>query len=323
MDTCKICGNTERNQHFTAREMMFGLREKFPYLECGKCGCVQLEQVPHDLGRFYPPNYYSLQQGSPLKVFLRHQWASYAFSGLNPIGWLISKVFHDYSEIVPLRNARVRKDVRVLDVGGGTGQLILDLHHLGFKQLTCADPFIEKDIVYGHGVQALKRTIAELDGQYDLVMLHHSFEHMDHPLKVMHELSRLLAPTGLLLIRIPVASSYAWRHYRTNWVNLDAPRHLFLHTPATVSMLAKEAGLKVDRVEYEGDESQFWASEQYAKDIPLLDPRSHGNRRFRSAFSRNQIQEFKARAAELNREGLGDAACFFLSKASQTKNPNP
>jgi 2-polyprenyl-3-methyl-5-hydroxy-6-metoxy-1,4-benzoquinol methylase len=31
--------------------MMFGLREEFQYLQCGNCGCLQLEQAPSDPAR--------------------------------------------------------------------------------------------------------------------------------------------------------------------------------------------------------------------------------------------------------------------------------
>ena len=35
---CKICGNTDGNKIHAAREMLFGYREEFKYIECSKCG---------------------------------------------------------------------------------------------------------------------------------------------------------------------------------------------------------------------------------------------------------------------------------------------
>ena len=57
---CRICDNAAGNTRHTAREMMFGTREPFEYVECTRCGCVQIAAVPPDLGRHYPPDYYSL-----------------------------------------------------------------------------------------------------------------------------------------------------------------------------------------------------------------------------------------------------------------------
>jgi hypothetical protein len=56
---CRICGNVNYNRTFAAREMMFGTREVFPYMECGGCGTLQLTEVP-DLRPHYPKDYLSL-----------------------------------------------------------------------------------------------------------------------------------------------------------------------------------------------------------------------------------------------------------------------
>ena len=57
-ESCRICGNSENNRKHIAREMMFGTRERFEYLECARCGTVQLIDVP-DLSRYYPEDYYA------------------------------------------------------------------------------------------------------------------------------------------------------------------------------------------------------------------------------------------------------------------------
>src|SRR5262245_27486287 len=58
---CCISGSTAGN-HYVAREMMFGLREQFRYFECSSCGCVQIQNPPSDVGRYYPDNYYSFNR---------------------------------------------------------------------------------------------------------------------------------------------------------------------------------------------------------------------------------------------------------------------
>src|SRR4051812_19942848 len=57
--TCSVCGNAYGNSVHTTREMMFGTRERFDYLECADCGSLELLNVPNDLSPYYPPNYYS------------------------------------------------------------------------------------------------------------------------------------------------------------------------------------------------------------------------------------------------------------------------
>jgi hypothetical protein len=59
---CSICGNTGGNKTHSVREMMFGMRDVFQYLECGACGCLQLLNIPKDMGKYYPEQYYSFRK---------------------------------------------------------------------------------------------------------------------------------------------------------------------------------------------------------------------------------------------------------------------
>lgn len=58
MTVCKICNNSSGNKSYVVREMMFGFRDEFDYFECGKCGCLQIKQVPNDFSKYYPENYW-------------------------------------------------------------------------------------------------------------------------------------------------------------------------------------------------------------------------------------------------------------------------
>lgn len=80
-------------------------------------------------------------------------------------------------------------------------------------------------------------------------------------------------------------------------------------------LIAEQAGFEVQKVVYDSAALQFWGSEQYRQGIPLMDnERSYRQNREGSMFSTEQIAAFDERAAELNREGRGDRAQFFLYK---------
>jgi hypothetical protein len=188
------------------------------------------------------------------------------------------------------------------------------LRNAGFSHLLGVDPYVEASVTYVNGVTVRKQSIHEVEGEWDVVMFHHSFEHVSDPLRTMQSAARLLGARGLCLIRIPVASSFAWKHYGVNWVQIDAPRHYFLHTIESIRMLASQAGLIVERVVHDSTEFQFWGSEQYAQDIPLMSEVSYRTHPEQSIFSAADIRSFRARAAELNRLGNGDTAAFHLRK---------
>jgi SAM-dependent methyltransferase len=94
--------------------------------------------------------------------------------------------------MLSIRRTGLPKNAAILEVGCGSGRLLLDLAWLGFTNLTGVDPFIAGDIHYPNGPKILKQRVEAMTGVFDLVMLHHSFEHTDQPLAVMQAVSRLL-----------------------------------------------------------------------------------------------------------------------------------
>src|ERR1700712_3894904 len=92
---CKICNNDKGNKLYSVKEMQLGLRETFTYMECGNCGCMQLMDIPENLGKYYPnENYYSFNLGLDVRKkpdLLRKIKSSYLLYGKNPLlGALLS-----------------------------------------------------------------------------------------------------------------------------------------------------------------------------------------------------------------------------------------
>lgn len=194
----------------------------------------------------------------------------------------------------------------ILDVGCGDGQLLVKLDRFGFKNLTGIDPFISDTITYNDRLTIHKKTIYDTVGQYDFIMFHHSFEHMDNPLLVFKDIYRLLKPGSFALIRIPISSSYAYRKYGRYWVQLDAPRHFFLHTVKSMSMLAEEANLKLFKIQYDSAYTQFTGSEKYLRNL--------SQKKTDEIFTKKEIKFYKNLASHLNKINDGDSACFYLQK---------
>lgn len=318
--SCKICRNSANNSIYQVREMMFGMRDAYTYLECSHCGCVQLVDAPTDLDKYYPSNYYSMSVSpellfnNPIKKWLGGLRTLYGTTNRGVIGRILYNRKPDAHARYLLR-AGVTKVSRILDVGCGTGITLYMLHNAGFSHVMGIDPFIKNTITYKNGLTIHKQVIHATHGTWDVIMFHHSFEHIPDPLEALDSVARLLAPGGTCLVRIPTSSSYAWEHYRTNWVQLDAPRHYFLHSVASMEYLASQAGLIVDEVIYDSTAFQFWGSEQYARDIPLESPQSYKNSPLHSFFTPEQIAMYNQRATELNQQRLGDQAAFYLRKA--------
>jgi len=310
---CRICQNEAGNKSFAAREMMFGFRDTFQYFECAKCGCVQIAEIPANLAKYYPDNYYSFQKAGALKSLLKKRWAHYSNGGCSLIGWGMSAVLGKNQGVESVKRANVAKAASILDIGCGSGDLLLLLRSLGFKNLTGADPFISADIVHDNGVKIWKKDLSEISQKFDVIMSHHSFEHMTNPVEILTHAARLLNSGGVLIVRVPIAGTFAWKTYGMNWVQLDPPRHIFLPTVKSMEILAGKTGLKLGEVIHESNEFQFWGSDQYIRDIPLHDPRSFSPLS-KQALAHCKMKKLRARAVELNAKGEGDSACFYFRK---------
>jgi 2-polyprenyl-3-methyl-5-hydroxy-6-metoxy-1,4-benzoquinol methylase len=307
--------------------MMFGTREKFEYGQCAGCGCVALSGRPADMARYYPADYcsFSAKPGEDVphddnvvSRYLRHRRTAFLINGKGLAGRIVS-LAHPAQPLLTgylswMRNCHARFSSSILDVGCGTGRLLKELAWYGFTSLAGVDAFINVDKISGPGVKIRKGYINDVDGLFDCIMLHHSFEHMDDPLAVCRHIVRLLKKGGYALIRMPTVSSYAWQHYKENWVQLDAPRHIFLHSLESMKILAEKSGLIIRDIVFDSTDFQFWASEQYIRDIPLNDPRSYARDRGAGLFTEAQIKEFQQKAAQLNAQKQGDQVCVYLTR---------
>ena len=315
---CPLCGGGTGGTVHTAREMMLGTREAFHYAECSTCGTLVLIDVPDDLGRYYPVDYYSLRPAqsprAPVRWLKRargvaaaHGWRRLAtlLGGGSPPHWM------EWLEL-----AGLDRSASICDLGCGRGELLFDLEAAGFESLVGADPMIEQS-VERDGLEIYRVDASGVSGSFDLVMFNHSFEHLADPVAQLAAGRELLAPGGSVMIRTPIAGCWAWRHYGPDWVALDPPRHLFVATIDGLRAAADAAGLEAYATSYDSTEMQFWRSEQYRRDIALFEPGSHQLDPAGSRFSRRQISGWRRQAEQLNREGDGDTAAVFLRATAE------
>jgi SAM-dependent methyltransferase len=315
-DPCRVCGAAFNGNPFVAREMMIGTRDPFEYWECGECGCVQILEVPDNLDRYYPRSYFSFKPyRRPVRTLIRRiidrRRVQHAFGAEDWLGKSANRILKPLDYVDWCLFARVGTDARVLDVGCGAGKLVFRMKLGGFKECTGVDPHIEADIEYPLGVRVYKKKIVELaaqrPGEFDFIMFHHSLEHVSDPHESLEAARRLLAPGGKLLIRIPVAGSYAWRRYGENWVQLDPPRHLWLPTVDGMHRLAGENGFSLARARHDSTPLQFIGSELYQRNIPLNAPP-----RMKSIFRVKSLRRFADATRHLNEDADGDQALFVF-----------
>lgn len=301
---CKFCGSLSLI-FFEATERMFGMGGSFSYSECADCRSLQLDEVPPNLGDYYSQSgYYSflplVQSGLARRVFKQVR--------MNLLLSTKSKVFEPKEYGYWLKKLAPKFHSKIADVGCGNGQLLYELYASGYTDLHGFDPFMKKNLTVNPSLHLCKRGIEESENSFDLIMLHHAFEHMENPMEALQACYDKLNPGGRLLIRTPVADAAIWKEKREFWVQLDAPRHLIIPSISGFEIVSKSIGFNLDEVLFDSTSFQFWGTELYERGISLHRKSAH------DVYTEEEIVALEKKALQYNLEGKGDQVCFFLSK---------
>lgn len=306
MSKCKFCDSANQI-FFEAKERMFGMGGEFRYAECLDCRSLQLDQIPEDLSLYYSnSSYYSfgklVESGLIFRVLKAIRMRLFLLTGSSQLepsyGYWLKKIHPGFG-------------AKIADVGCGSGQLLYELYASGYSDLHGFDPFIEKTERINSSLQLNKQKIEETDQKFDLIMMHHAFEHMKDADQILKTCFDKLNTGGKLLIRTPVTDGEVWKTKREFWVQLDAPRHLIIPSISGFKSLSEKTGFTLEEVEFDSTAIQFWGTELYEKGLPL-DQQTLGK-----YFDDETMKSFTEKANRFNKEGKGDQVCFYLKKGDK------
>lgn len=335
---CRICNESGDHEVFRIREMMFGTQDTFDYFQCRHCECLQISEIPANLSSYYPENYYSHKKIATKNkkwILTSALEKSLINTALFNTNYKLSSIARHFVSLPSyffrarptlLQRAGIRDyRARILDIGCGTQALWLqDLQRVGFVNLTGIDPFAKGDFSIGR-INILRLDASELahktDQKFDVIALNHSLEHIPDQFGTLASINRLLSPDGTCIIRIPTISSMSWKIYGVDWVELDAPRHLYIHSKRSIRELARRAGLELFDTQYDTTAFEFYGSEQYRLNIPLTSPESLWANPESTVFTREQQLEFAERAEKANIDGTAGRACFFFRRTRRSDHP--
>lgn len=303
MNNCRICGQIGDHPILPAREQMFASHKVFDYFCCLGCGCLQITHIPPDLAQHYPLDYYSYHsdQSSGWRALLR-KTRNRGLLQHSLRGRLLNHI-KPYDPLKALAKTPITRHSRILDLGCGQGQLVSALIELGFQHTRGIDPFLPTNQIE-HPPYISRCNLNDLEPGWDLIMMHHSLEHLPDPRAVFHQVYQKLNPKGYFLLRVPTVDSWAYKHYGKHWVQWDAPRHLYLFSRKNLKTLAQEFQFKLVFMQDDSNEFQFLGSKAYGQNLPLTQLKS----------SRVQKVAYSLRAAFLNRQELGDQLICLLQK---------
>lgn len=277
MHKCRLCKAKGMFDAYLVREMMQNTKEEFEYFVCGECGCLQIAEIPSDLGKYYGKDYYS---------FAQEEFPNIKYDELVKN--------HDY----------------ILDVGCGSGVWLFRKALAGWGNLHGCDPFLERDMHYGDRVHIKKCSIHEMEGEafFDEVRMSDVFEHMTDPVEALQSASRLLKPEAVLVMNIPIFPNIAFDMFGAYWFQIDASRHIFLHSKKSLEYLERKSGLKIINMEYNSDPSQIFKSFFYSMGVPFYEMTTEMVSKY---FDEEAKQSMIEAAQKCNLAGYGDHAKIY------------
>lgn len=320
---CPACGSSTGARH-VAHERMFGLGDAFAYIECDGCGSLRLLDPPASLERYYPAAYYAHEPSFATVSRMPECLAGMDLSITAP-AWMalaVATTGHERAGVIlDCAQRAVRHYLggalptgsRILDVGSGTGAFVFWLRRLGYAHAVGIDPHVPHDIRVDGDVLVHKAGLDGVEGEWDVILFNHSLEHVADPAAALGLAASRLAATGRCVVRIPIASSHAWERYGVEWVQLDAPRHVFIPSHDGMLRLLDRAGLTVERILYDSGVFQFLGSEAYRRGESLVSPTGE-LADWGSTVAAQELMELAQQATLLNLVERGDQAAFMMRR---------
>lgn len=238
---CDFCGSDRYTCLFEARDYRFGRAERYNVVLCKQCGLIYINPRPNTESI---SNLYRADYTSDDKTLILPQIETRKIKRiLKKIWHRINGQYHD--EVI------TKAEGRVLDVGCGSGNLLLPLKQRGSEVYGVeTNPKLAK-ACNELGLNVFCGTLEEANhsnGFFDTVILSQVVEHFPSPKNSLKEIRRILKPGGRLYIYCPNVGSYLSKLFGKYWHGWHIPFHFYAFNKDTIKSIAKEAGFMVEKI---------------------------------------------------------------------------
>ncbi len=209
---------------------------EFQIVKCTNCGLIRLNPRPtqSELKIIYPENYSCYQIDTYFNPFL------------NIIRIVLQKRF--------IRQIKkyVDKDVSILDVGCGSGELLSLLKEHGDKNWYLAGNDINigsKECLNINGIDFLPGRFEDIDykiGTWKVIIMQGVIEHLSDVDSTLDSIYTMLSEDGILIIVTPNTNCWDRKIFEKKyWGQWHFPRHWTLYNQNLIKQHLQEHGIKV------------------------------------------------------------------------------
>jgi len=235
ISSCTCCGIANSSAYAEARDTRGQL---YRYRRCENCRSVFQSPLPSPeiLREAYDDNYYGEQESKFIKPVEA------------VIDWFRSRRAHHAHNLL-------KPGESVLDIGCGNGLFLKHLGRLGDFRLHGIEP-PGKSCDRANQILGLKIKEGFLSADdfapqsLSLATMFHVLEHVPNPSETIQTLARFLKPGGHLIVSFPNIDSWQAGLFRSRWLHLDPPRHLWLPAPKQFPAWVRGFGFEVVAVRH-------------------------------------------------------------------------
>lgn len=234
---CNLCGAVQSDSYKIVQDLLLErLDIEVELVQCDECSLVYQNPrpTPAEIGDHYPPEYVSYVDHTHEK---KRSWL---------LQQAIEYGFRKRRRFI----TRHKKSGSLLDIGCAAGTFLLSMREVDGWHVTGVE--LSKDVAKlareRYDLDVFGGTLEEAnfaDKQFDVITMWDVLEHVHDPTATLNEISRILKPDGLLLVRVPNLASWDAKLFDRHWAGFDAPRHLYVFTPQTVEQLLAQTGFDV------------------------------------------------------------------------------
>jgi SAM-dependent methyltransferase len=233
---CNLCGADDPHLLFQGWDRLHGKPGRFRMVQCQECGLIYLNPRPviSEIDRYYPADY---------PPHLAPVQAAKGRISRWDVRYGLNKRLRALTALQPRG--------RLLDVGCATGAFIAfareqgwDVH--GVELADTAASFCRNVLHLPVVTGDLLQTDYPAES-FDVITLWTVLEHLHDPLATLHEIRRILQPSGLLALALPNVESLDAQFFGPAWAGYDVPRHLYIMPNVTLERMLAQAGFSVVR----------------------------------------------------------------------------
>lgn len=154
-----------------------------------------------------------------------------------------------------------------LDYGCGIGGYVNSMKANGWRSIgfDLSKRAVAKAVGYSGVIAGVSNAenIPLKNDSVDVVTMNHVLEHLENPAAVVKDVFRILKPGGAFMLSVPNAASAAMAIEKKYWIGADAPRHIVIWSPASISRLITECGFTIDWMYNISSTSSFTAAIEF------------------------------------------------------------